>query len=200
MPAGNRKKVTAMCLTIDSQYLVTGDSQGLIYIWNVASEHLGGSGSTLTSPRAGVALTTGLSKSQENVQTFELHKDKGQVTNLLCVYRPLSLYGLTANMKGYEPAEIKQFSKVSNELESHPEAATTLVSLLLHDFKTSDANLWDKIEDHEESEYLIRSSQRIMKPALAATSVGQISSAAAGPTLSSTITAGLLSQKAGGKP
>lgn len=39
----HRKKVTAMCLTFDNQYLVSGDSQGLIYIWNIAAEHAGGS-------------------------------------------------------------------------------------------------------------------------------------------------------------
>lgn len=51
------------------------------------------------------------------LQTLELHKDKGAITNLLCIYRPLSLYGLTANMKGYEPTEVKPFNKVSAPLE-----------------------------------------------------------------------------------
>lgn len=43
------------------------------------------------------------------LQTLELHKDKGAITNLKCIYRPLSLYGLTANMKAYEPIEMKSF-------------------------------------------------------------------------------------------
>lgn len=66
-----------MCLTFDSQYLVCGDAQGLIYLWNVAQDYTGGS--TLTSPRAGGAANT-----SENLplRTFELHKDKGAVTNL----------------------------------------------------------------------------------------------------------------------
>jgi len=48
----HRKKVTAMCLTFDGVYLVCGDSQGLIYVWNVSQEY---TGSQLTSPRAGGA-------------------------------------------------------------------------------------------------------------------------------------------------
>jgi hypothetical protein len=95
-----------MCLTFDGVYLVCGDSQGLIYIWNVSQEY---TGSQLTSPKAG----GGSSTSQPNLHTLELHKDKGAITNLLCIYRPLSLYGLTANMKGYDPlGEIKPFQKV----------------------------------------------------------------------------------------
>ena len=60
-----------MCLTFDSQYLVCGDSQGLIYVWNVSLEHTG-----QTSPQAGAALSKGV------LQTFEMHKDKGAITNL----------------------------------------------------------------------------------------------------------------------
>jgi len=45
------------------------------------------------------------------VSTFELHKDKGAITNLICIYRPLSMYGLTANMKAYEPSEVKPLQK-----------------------------------------------------------------------------------------
>ena len=94
-----------MCLTFDAQYLVCGDAQGLIYIWNVAQDYQGGS--TLTSPRAGA----GAAVAGDNLplRTFELHKDKGAITNLCCIYRPLSLYGLTANMKSYEHLEIKPF-------------------------------------------------------------------------------------------
>lgn len=45
------------------------------------------------------------------LQTFELLKDKGPITNLQCIFRPLSLYGLTANMKAYEPTEVKPLQK-----------------------------------------------------------------------------------------
>lgn len=96
-----------MCLTFDSQYLVTGDSQGLIYIWNLLAEYHPGS-SPLASPKGPNNNNT------SNLHTFELHKDKGAVTNLLCIYRPLSLYGLTANMKAYEPSEVKAFNKVQS--------------------------------------------------------------------------------------
>ena len=62
-----------------------------------------------------------------------MHKDKGPITNLLCIYRPLSLYGLTANMKGYEPCEIKPFNKVASMVEG--ENGTTMVQLSLLDYK-----------------------------------------------------------------
>lgn len=96
-----------MCLTYDSQYLVSGDSQGLIYVWNISSDY-NQVPSNLTSPRSG-ALPQKPTHDHSILTTFELHKDKGAITNLLCIYRPLSMYGLTANMKAYEPFEVKQF-------------------------------------------------------------------------------------------
>ena len=69
----------------------------------------------MTSPRSGAlnqaAATNGhkgdlLGQGSSILQTFELHKDKGAITNLVCLYRPLSLFGLTANMKAYEPVQV----------------------------------------------------------------------------------------------
>jgi hypothetical protein len=54
----------------------------VIYIWQITSEEL-------------------------LMKTFELHKDKGAVTNIVAIERPLSLFGLTANMDAYEPNVIK---------------------------------------------------------------------------------------------
>lgn len=45
------------------------------------------------------------------MKTFDLHKDKGAITNLVPIQRPLSLYGLTANMSGYEPNQIKNLQR-----------------------------------------------------------------------------------------
>lgn len=67
-----------MTLSVDGSRLISGDSNGLIYVWLLTSEDL-------------------------QLKTFELHKDKGSVTNLVALERPLSLFGLTANMAGYEP-------------------------------------------------------------------------------------------------
>ena len=74
----HKKRITAMTLSVDGQKLITGDAQGLIYVWTLASEDL-------------------------PLRTFELHKDKGQITNLVAIERPLSLYGLTASMTAYDP-------------------------------------------------------------------------------------------------
>jgi hypothetical protein len=45
------------------------------------------------------------------MKTLDLHKDKGGITNIVAIQRPLSLYGLTANMSGYEPNQIKQLQR-----------------------------------------------------------------------------------------
>ena len=66
--------------------LITGDISGVIYIWNLSAD-------------------------EPSLKTFDLHKDHGAVTNLVMVARPLSLFGLTANMLGYEPGEIKSLQK-----------------------------------------------------------------------------------------
>jgi WD40 repeat protein len=74
----HKKKITALTLSNDGTRLISGDSQGLIYIWLLTTEEL-------------------------TLKTFELHKDKGAITNLVALERPLSLFGLTANMNGYDP-------------------------------------------------------------------------------------------------
>ena len=51
-----------MCLTVDNQYLITGDKGGLIYIWTTAVP------ATLTSATADP-------KDNGLVCTYELHKD-----------------------------------------------------------------------------------------------------------------------------
>ena len=84
----HKKKVTAMCLSVDGQYLISGDYTGIIYVWSTSAIHSSDENST------------GL------ISTYELHKDKGQITNLVALTRPLSLFGLTANMKSFEVPEI----------------------------------------------------------------------------------------------
>jgi len=86
----HKKRVTAMCLSKDGRFLVTGDAQGLIYVWSLHDDS---------------------QSSSLPLQTFEVHKDKGAITNLVALNRPLSLFGLTANMQGYEPGEIKPLQK-----------------------------------------------------------------------------------------
>lgn len=82
----HKKKITAMTLSTDGTRLISGDAQGLIYVWLLSSEDM-------------------------TLKTFELHKDKGAVTNLVALERPLSLFGLTANMSGYDPSSIKPLQR-----------------------------------------------------------------------------------------
>jgi hypothetical protein len=77
-----------MCLSVDGAHLVTGDAEGLIYMWDVRDPN-------------------------SRVKTFEIHKDRGAITNLVPFTRPLSLFGLTANMQGYEPGEFKSLKRQS---------------------------------------------------------------------------------------
>ena len=97
-----------MCLSLDNQYLVAGDMGGLIYIWS-------------TNVPSGT--TPGNVDPKENglVTTYELHKDQGQVSNLVPMMRPLSLFGLTANMRSFEYAACsplqKNIGKVRGDLQ-----------------------------------------------------------------------------------
>lgn len=79
-----------MTLTVDNMQLVSGDSAGSIYIWNLNVDGDNSNGGQ-----------------QNLLQMFELHRDHGAITNLVPLTRPLSLFGLTANMQAYEPGELK---------------------------------------------------------------------------------------------
>lgn len=78
-----------MVLSVDNSQLVTGDTGGTIYIWNlnVEGDNSGGSSRVL--------------------RTLDIHREYGAITNLVPLSRPLSLFGLTANMQAYEPGECK---------------------------------------------------------------------------------------------
>jgi WD40 repeat protein len=89
----HKKKVTAMVLSKDGRYLISGDAQGLMYIWNIQTEEM-----NMKDSENGPSLP---------LCTLELHKDKGAITNLVAITRPLSLFGLTSNMKNYNPGELK---------------------------------------------------------------------------------------------
>lgn len=93
----HKKRITAMCLSKEGQLLITGDSEGLIYVWHVREATAQqNAASAISAPR---------------LQTFEIHKDKGPITNLVAFHRPLSLFGLTSNMQGYEPGEFKSLKR-----------------------------------------------------------------------------------------
>ena len=72
---------------------MTGDSAGTIYVWNLAVE---GDNSMGGASRGGRLLST-----------LEIHAEHGAITNLVPLTRPLSLFGLTANMQAYEPGELR---------------------------------------------------------------------------------------------
>ena len=76
---------------------MTGDSGGSIYIWNLQVEGDNSSGAA--------------DRHSNLLQTFDLHKDHGAITNLVPLMRPLSLFGLTANMQSYEPGEIRALQR-----------------------------------------------------------------------------------------
>jgi hypothetical protein len=94
----HKKKVTSMTLSADGRFLICGDAAGLMYVWTVSSLG-GGPSDTITD------------KNNDNgpslpLRTLELHAKKGVVTNLVPLNRPLSLFGLTANLKSYDPGQI----------------------------------------------------------------------------------------------
>lgn len=89
----HKKKVTALCLSVDGQHLVSGDQSGLIYLWSIKQLH------EHDDAQSGL------------ISTYELHKDKGMITNLIPIHRPLSLFGLTANMNSFEVPTIYPLQK-----------------------------------------------------------------------------------------
>lgn len=101
----HKKKVTSMCLSADGKYLISGDAAGLLYIWTVSSLD-GGASETITSKdetNNGPSLP---------LRTLELHSKRGIIANLVPCTRPLSLFGLTANLKNYEPGQMAPLQKV----------------------------------------------------------------------------------------
>jgi len=83
-----------MTLTVDNQYLVTGDSAGTIYVWNLSVEGDNSTGG-------------GAKGAKQLLQQLDVHAEYGAITNLVALTRPLSLFGLTANMQAYEPGELR---------------------------------------------------------------------------------------------
>ena len=77
----HKKRITAMTLSVDGKQLVTGDSGGTIYIWNLSVE--GDNSTGMYQPSL--------------LKTLEIHSEYGAITNLEALTRPLSLFGLTAN-------------------------------------------------------------------------------------------------------
>lgn len=67
----HKKKVTCMTISHCGQYLVSGDVQGLIYIWSTADNEEPSS----ADDRINSNLLT----------TYNLHKDKGAITNLQAI-------------------------------------------------------------------------------------------------------------------
>ena len=94
----HKKKISAMTLTDD--FLVSGDIAGLLYTWTLAIENSG--------PQSPVSSE---GKSASLVNTMELHANKGAVTNLVAIQRPLSLFGLTANMAEYHVPQVQPLEK-----------------------------------------------------------------------------------------
>jgi len=64
-----------MSLSIDCQYLVTGDQTGGIHVWNL----------TIVEDDNNKSL----------MKTFDIHSGEGQIKNLVPLAHPMSVYGLT---------------------------------------------------------------------------------------------------------
>ena len=69
----HKKKVTCMCISHCGQYLVSGDVQGLIYIWSTAESEEPG------SPSSAERINSNL------LTTYELHSGRGAITNLQAI-------------------------------------------------------------------------------------------------------------------
>lgn len=118
-------------MSVDGKYLISGDTSGLIYIWStiaindpnvsLAAQMFGGNQQsnqelqikTKTPPQSPQSANDPTHNGL--ISTYELHKDKGAITNLVPIFRPLTLFGLTANMKSFEVQEIKALQKYKDD-------------------------------------------------------------------------------------
>ena len=130
-----------MCMSNDCNNLITGDASGLIYIWSFRDA---------TNENG-----------QFKLQTFEIHKDRGAITNLVAINRPLSLFGLTANMQGYEPGDIKALNK--NVQGANDPNSITTVQLHPQIFGSEEeVDEMDDLADYEELQYFAEASTTIV--------------------------------------
>ena len=96
---------------------------------------------------------------------FELHRDHGAITNLVPLTRPLSLFGLTANMQAYEPGELKSLQRQQLAQEQMDEQVLS-VSLgpinsgvkFEDDSEDGEAYLDEQMADYAELEYFCQAS------------------------------------------
>ena len=132
-----------MCMSIDGSKLITGDASGLIYVWSLKDQQ------TDSKPL--------------KVQTSELHKDKGPITNLIPLQRPLSLFGLTANMQGYEPGDLKALYKAPNGLND----PSVSCSVQLYLKQGLECDIETDLADYEELQYFQEAAMVMTAPTVA---------------------------------
>ena len=101
-----------MTLTQDNQQLVTGDTAGSMFLWNLNIEGDNSGG--------------GEGSDRRLMQTLDVHAGHGAITNLVPLTRPLSLFGLTANMQSYEPGDLKPLQRNQLTAEQANEQVLTV--------------------------------------------------------------------------
>ena len=123
-----------MCLSTDGRFLITGDVAGSIYKWTIKDEQ-----------------TTSLPLS-----TFDIHKDHGAVTNLVAISRPLSLFGLTANMQGYEPGDLRPLQKQLNQIEQ--QETFSQIGIQTNSCNAQESSYLDELAELEELQFISEAS------------------------------------------
>ena len=159
----HKKRITSMTLSVDNNQLITGDSLGTIYVWNLKADGDNSGGA------ANAAAGSGQNKL---LQTLDIHREYGGITNLVPLTRPLSLFGLTANMQAYEPGD---FRVLQRNQQSQQEAYESVLSVQLapinertqfdDDREQSDSededNLGQQMTEYAELEYFCQVSQNV---------------------------------------
>ena len=145
----HKKKVTALCLSVDGQHLISGDSQGLIYIWSTQT-------SETSQNQIQPSVNAPNGQGEGLISTYELHKDQGAITNLVPLHRPLSMFGLTANMKSYEVQDICLLQKHKNMVQ---DSKHVTIGLALKDqLEINQFNFSDKVGEAEEDDYFMNAA------------------------------------------
>jgi len=79
----DRSSITAVALTTDNKFIVSGGTNGEILIWDKV-EH-------------------------KNIKSLHIHTKP--ITNIIAIGRPRNLYGLNANIENIERAPLPDFQK-----------------------------------------------------------------------------------------
>ncbi|CAI2367477.1 unnamed protein product [Moneuplotes crassus] len=132
----HKNEISTMSLTKNERYLVVGSTDGVIYIWDLYQD--------------------------DHLKTLERHKDCGEITNILPLTKPISLFGLSS-VKTSPKLPFLMVNETENQKLDKalsPEDSSVYAEFMCRDDNTDMANAFQtctdmlsKSEEQLEEEY-----------------------------------------------